>query len=251
MTFNQAEFDIRCEWGPHGVTQLAGISDAVIIVDVLSFSTCVSIATVRGAIVFPYRWKDDSAGEFARSVNAELAHQRGKGRYSLSPASLLQITAGTRLVLPSPNGSALTLSTGTTPTFAGCLRNSRAVAAAAMRCGRRIAVVPAGERWKEDDTLRPAFEDLIGAGAIISQLTGRLSPEARLAADAFRSVKERLLECLTECSSGKELKENGFEADVVLSAELDAEDSAPVLSEGAYVKWQDQPPQSPTAAPGS
>ena len=36
MTFNQCEFDIRCEWGENGVHQLAPISDAVIIVDVLS-----------------------------------------------------------------------------------------------------------------------------------------------------------------------------------------------------------------------
>lgn|GEM_PF-3879091 len=28
MIFDQAEFDIRCEWGQHGVSQLAGISDA-------------------------------------------------------------------------------------------------------------------------------------------------------------------------------------------------------------------------------
>jgi len=234
MIFDQSEFDIRCEWGRQGVTQLAGISDAVIIVDVMSFSTCVTIAAARGAVVFPYRWKDDSATEFAQSVGAELAGSRGASKYSLSPASLLQIPAGTRLVLPSPNGSTLTLSTGKTPTFAGCLRNAKTVADAAMRCGRKIAVVPAGERWKEDDTLRPAFEDLVGAGAIICQLTGLLSPEARLAADAFHSVGGRLAECLAECSSGKELKEKRFENDIALIGEVDVDDCAPILRDGAY-----------------
>ena len=58
MTFDQSEFDVRCEWGEHGVHQLAPISDAVIIVDVLSFSTCVAIATGRGAILFPSAWLD-------------------------------------------------------------------------------------------------------------------------------------------------------------------------------------------------
>jgi 2-phosphosulfolactate phosphatase len=35
MTFDQGEFDIRCEWGAHGVRQLGPGNDAVIIVDVL------------------------------------------------------------------------------------------------------------------------------------------------------------------------------------------------------------------------
>jgi 2-phosphosulfolactate phosphatase len=55
MNFDQAVFDVRCEWGQQGILQLAPISDVVIIVDVLSFSTCVDIATSRGAIAFPYQ----------------------------------------------------------------------------------------------------------------------------------------------------------------------------------------------------
>jgi len=45
MTYDQAEYDIRCEWGMQGVARLAGDCDAVIIVDVMS---CVSVATARG-----------------------------------------------------------------------------------------------------------------------------------------------------------------------------------------------------------
>ncbi len=65
MTFDQHEFDIRCEWGEQGVAALAPISDVVVIVDVLSFSTCVEIATRRNATVFPYGWRDQSAEVFA------------------------------------------------------------------------------------------------------------------------------------------------------------------------------------------
>ena len=54
MTFDQADFDVRREWGEQGVRQLAPISDVVIIIDVLSFSTCIDIATGRGAIAFPH-----------------------------------------------------------------------------------------------------------------------------------------------------------------------------------------------------
>jgi 2-phosphosulfolactate phosphatase len=126
----------------------------VIIVDVLSFSTSVEIATSRKAVVYPYRWKNDSAQEFARSVGAELAQKRRDAGLSLSPKSLLNIPIGTKLVLPSPNGATLTLATGNTPTLAGCLRNVQAVAEAAKKYGNRIAVIPAGERWP-DGSLRP------------------------------------------------------------------------------------------------
>lgn len=116
MIFDQQEFDIRCEWGEHGVAVLAPISDAVIIVDVLSFSTSVDIAVQQGAIVFPYRWRDDTLKDFATSVNAELADQkRTNSRYSLSPESLMRIKEGTRIVLPSPNGATLSLAAKPTP----------------------------------------------------------------------------------------------------------------------------------------
>ena len=234
MIFDQSEFDIRCEWGEQGVLHLAPISDAVIIVDVLSFSTCVSIAVSRGAEVFPYRGKGDEAGEFARSVDAVLAGRRGESVWSLSPASLLRLPAGTRIVLPSPNGSTLTLATGETPTFAGCLRNARVVAEAAARCGPRIAVIPAGERWRTDWSLRPALEDWLGAGAIIQHLPGSLSPEARLAAEAFRSAADDIHAVISACSSGKELIAQGFAEDVALAAAIDADESVPRLVEGAY-----------------
>ncbi|MDD5705724.1 MAG: 2-phosphosulfolactate phosphatase [Kiritimatiellae bacterium] len=236
MTFDQREYDIRCEWGEQGVARLAPISDAVIIVDVMSFSTCVTIAAARGATVFPYRWRDDSRIAFARSVGAELAGPRGKSRFSLSPASLLQVPPGTRLVLPSPNGSTLTLSAGPTPTLAGCFRNAQAVARAAMGFGTRIAVIPAGERWKEDQTLRPCFEDLAGAGAIIRHLAGSMSPEAQVATDAFRGVASDLLARLRQCSSGKELIEMGFEEDIAIIAQMDVDDCAPIVRDGAYGK---------------
>ena len=81
MPFSQAEFDNRLEWGEQGVNTLAPISDVVIIVDVLSFTTCVEIATSRKAIIYPYCDQFEMAGEFARSVNAELAEKRRDAKY--------------------------------------------------------------------------------------------------------------------------------------------------------------------------
>lgn len=233
MSFDQADFEVRCEWGEKGVLQLAPISDVVIIIDVLSFSTCIDIANSRGAIVFPYQWKDESTRAFAQSVDAEVAEKRGDSRYSLSPASLLAIDSGTRLVLPSPNGSSLSLATAETPTLAGCLRNCRAVALAATNYGQRIAVIPAGEKW-HDGSLRPSFEDFIGAGAIISYLGGKLSPEAQLAREAYQSLCQSLEQLIRQCGSGQELIEKGFEQDVDLASEMNVSDCVPTLVNGAY-----------------
>lgn len=232
--YNQSNFEIRCEWGKKGVEQLASISDVVIIVDILSFSTCIEIAISRNAIVFPCDWENKAAQDFALLVDAELATRRGGTGYSLSPASLSHIPENTRLVLPSPNGSSLSLGTGETPTLAGCLRNCRTIADNAMSYGNRIAVIPAGEKW-DDGTLRPSFEDLIGAGAIISYLQGSLSPDAQIALAAYHHAQPNLNHLLKQCGSGIELIEKGFEQDVDLAAELDVSSRIPTLINKAYI----------------
>lgn len=231
--FSQAEFDIRLEWGEQGVSFLAPTSDVVIIVDVLSFTTCVEIATSRKAIIYPYRGELEMAREFAHSVNAKLAEKKRDAKYSLSPKSMTQIPEGIKLVLPSPNGSTLSLATAETPTLAGCLRNAQAVAAAAKKLGHKIAIIPAGERWPEG-SLRPSFEDLIGAGAIINYLDGNCSPEAQAARSAFRAAEDNLETLLLQCVSGKELIERGYKEDVLLAAELNVSACVPALQDGAY-----------------
>jgi 2-phosphosulfolactate phosphatase len=236
--YNQQEFEIRCEWGPQGVAALAPISDVVIIVDVLSFSTCVEVATQRGAWIYPYASKGDDAQQHAEKIGALVAdHRRTPGTYSLSPASLQTIPAETKLLLPSPNGATLSLGTGTTPTLAGCLRNPRAVAQIAQSIGPRIAVIPAGERWRTDGSLRPSFEDWVGVGAIISHLNGYLSPEAQSALAVFRATESALKPLLAACASGKELIEAGFAEDVEIASDYNISDTVPHLSDGCYTPW--------------
>jgi 2-phosphosulfolactate phosphatase len=238
MLADQRDYDIRCEWGLAGLNALLAGSEAVVIVDVLSFTTCVDIAVSRGAIVYPYRWRDQSSRAFAEEVGAIVAESRraSTGGPTLSPASLLGIAEGTRLVLPSPNGSTLSLSTGEVPTFAGCLRNVTAVARAAASRGGRIAVIPAGERWP-DGSLRPSLEDMLGAGAIISHLPGSKSPEAEAAAALFERFHDGLPEALRDCGSGRELIEMGFPGDVELAAMVDVSGCAPMLMNGAYSQF--------------
>lgn len=244
MYYDQSDFGARFEWGAEGVRRLAGASDVVVIVDVLSFGTAVDVAVARGAMVFPYRWGDASAIAHARGLGAELAVPRNQVNpdqpYSLSPATLGTIASGTQLVLPSPNGSTLTAmaAEAKAAVLAGSLRNVGAVARAARALGDTVTVIAAGERWKGDqDSLRPAVEDLIGAGAVLKALATAPSPEALAAIAAFEAVAQELHQYLSACSSGRELRELGFTEDVDLAAQLDASDAAPVLSAGAFVRW--------------
>jgi 2-phosphosulfolactate phosphatase len=227
------------EWGLQGIRKFDGHVGALVVVDVLSFSTCVDIAVARGATVIPFSHGDISAAtRVATARQAEVAGPRGSRahRFSLSPASLLAIAPGTRLVLPSPNGSAISTAALRTPVLTGCLRNARAVAwrAAAIAGAAAVAVIPAGERWP-DGTLRLAVEDLLGAGAILDALALPGSAEAELAMQAFRAARPRLGELLRGCVSGEELIARGFPEDVELALQLNASNAAPMLVDGAYI----------------
>ena len=105
-----------------------------------------------------------------------------------------------------------------------------------------VVVVPAGERWP-DGSLRPAVEDLWGAGAVIASLVGRLehqagplllSPEATAAMSAWQAVEGDVGAALSMTASGRELVEQGWPDDVAIAAELDSVDGRPVLRDGAY-----------------
>src|SRR5258708_36458772 len=100
--------------------------------DVFSFSTAVDVAVARGATIFPYRWKDESAIEYSKSLGADLVDvTRSKEGWSLSPASLSSVPCGARLVLPSANGATLSLLTGGGPTLTGFFRDAKALAESA------------------------------------------------------------------------------------------------------------------------
>ncbi len=245
----QDGFAYRFDWGPNGLRALAPAAEVVVLVDVLRFTTAVCAAVEAGATVLPYRWADDGVAEYAAANGAVLAGMRERGEPSLSPADLLTIAPGTRLVLPSPNGSALAIAAhdhGVRHVLAGCLRNATAVArAAATLAGEGpIAVIAAGERWHgATGPLRPAVEDLLGAGAVLAALDPAASisrpgcsPEAAAARAAFVAARPRLSEALHGCASGIELVEWGWADDVAVAAELDSTASVPRLTEDGFVR---------------
>ena len=224
--FSQTRFSVRLEWGLPAIHHLAADADCVIVIDVMSFSTCVSIAVDRGAAVYPYPWRDDTAQRYGAERGAAVASSRSRFRegWSLSPQSMLSATNGLRLVLPSPNGSACCYHAKDlgAAVFAASFRNLRATASV-CRNFERILVVPCGERWPDDDALRPSIEDYVAAGGIVSSL-GRdeTSPEARAAAFAYEGWAGQRMSALAGCSSAVELAERGFEQDVKLCLEEDA-----------------------------
>jgi 2-phosphosulfolactate phosphatase len=244
------------DWGLSGAEAVAADAAIAVVVDVLSFTTTLNVAVDAGVEVYPFRWKDAAARDFAREHDAVLAVGRFEARdadpseraVSLSPASLQAPRGLERIVLPSPNGSALAraLAEGGATVIGAALRNRLAVArwivelvgagaADGPANGGRppvIAVLAAGERWP-DGSLRPAVEDLWGAGAVIAALSelglGDQSPEAWTAEAAFRGVEESLAVELAGCASGQELAMAGFADDVAIAAELDSSDGVPVL----------------------
>ena len=236
--FDQRTAACRCEWGIVGHDHLAP-ADVTIIVDVLSFSTCVDVAIGHEVAILPYAGGHASGEVFARDNHAELAGPRGVARYSLSPASFLNAPRGTRCVLPSPNGAALAMRAAARAAvlLAGCLRNAAAVAHRASQLGSTFNVCPAGERWP-DGSMRPAIEDLLGAGAILRHLPGQKSVEALVAVEVFESVVPRLTEVIAQSSSGRELVERGFASDVEFAVALDVSQRVPRYDGVAFIDDQ-------------
>ena len=201
---------VGLEWGTQALRHHA---DVVVVVDVLSFTTTLTVGRTVG---------------------------RSTGAVSLSPGSVRAATGVRRLVMPSPNGSSIAhRAAGLGPTVLGaCLRNASAVVA--WLGGRDLGdvlLVPAGERWP-DGSLRPAVEDLLGAGAVALGLTHLgvdLTPEAHAAAAAFQDARASLTDRLMASVSGRELVAKRFPEDVAAAAELDTCPHAAVL-EGAVFR---------------
>ncbi len=232
---NIQRLNVDCQWGMHGLRAIAA-GNTVVIVDVLSFGTATTVAVASGATILPCEWNDARAAALAASESAELASKRGRGRFTLAPASLRMVPSGLRLVLPSPNGSTLAWAAQELSAAAivvGCFRNATAVARWAAQQGRDVAVIAAGERW-EDGTIRFAIEDWIGAGAIISRLAGNRSAEAEAAAASFERLRLSIHDTLATCASGRELIERGYPDDIDFASEVDADAVVPLLTGNAF-----------------
>ncbi len=252
--WRQVGYDVRFDCGAPGASRLSRDGGVVAVVDVLCFSTAVSVAVQRGInAVYPAPWAGTRAARLAGSVGAALAVARdevtSERPWSLSPSALKAAPPVPRLVLPSVNGAAISSSLRGIG-VAACLRNAGAVgswlARRAIDAAHPVTVIAAGERWP-NGALRPAFEDLVGAGAIIAALVARktglrLSHEAA-AALALYSSTTSVCDAVRESTSGQELAERGYAEDVEMAVDVDADDVVPVFVEGAFRSMS--PPSRP------
>jgi 2-phosphosulfolactate phosphatase len=237
----------KLDWGQRGVLRAAQRGDVLVIVDTLSFSTAVAMAVHHGGLVYPCPEGEDPV-KLAKRIDGEAAVGRAdvppKGRFSLSPLTYVGLEPGTRIILSSPNGATCSYCSRQVPhLFVGALVNARAVATAVshvlnkMDSSGCVTVVACGERemtLPEDNPIRFAVEDYLGAGAILSYLRFEKSPEARVCQSAFVDNKKDMPCILWECESGRELRAEGFGKDVEFTAQLNLYDSVPILYEGLF-----------------
>lgn len=237
--------DLRLVWGLAGAR--AAVADgarSAVVVDVLSFSTTLSVAIDLGVTVLPHGY--DGSAAYALRHGATLARSRRQaqpGETSLSPVSVRDRAGAAglrRLVLPSPNGSTICRALAAdAEVAAGCLRNAAAVGRWLSEQPGTAVVVAAGEQWP-DGALRPALEDLLGAGAVLAAaLTAgpwrRPDPDALAAVAAYHEAVPQLRARLRRTPSARELADGGFDADVDVALELDASTVTPVLRGEGFV----------------
>jgi 2-phosphosulfolactate phosphatase len=241
---------VHVTWGPTGAQLAAERGDVVVVVDVLSFSTTLSIAVAREFTCLVYRGAEiEQFGGPARAairLGARPLGSRAKaapGQPSLSPASLLSAEPGQRVVITSLNGASVVAAAAPAPALlVGSLRNAAACARAAAQLlgttmAGRITVVACGEQWRSiapgSAGIRPCAEDWIGTGAIcagLAELGYSLSAEARLAAAAWSTPVA--LEELADCVSARELRSAGYAEDVELALQVDTDEKVPVRMAG-------------------
>lgn len=232
------------EWGPVGAKLAAQRGDAVVVVDVLSFSTTLTVAAERGMDTWVYSQPElrrlGGAEAVARSLRATstVSRQRaGADDLSLSAAALLAAPPMRTALFTSLNGAyAVSVSAAARHLAIGSLRNRSAVARLAgswlaESADLRLTVVACGERWSSvsgEEGLRPALEDLLGAGAIVEALLAggvSASPEARTAVASFASFD---LADFPRLVSARELVATGFAADVPHAGAVDVTTRVPV-----------------------
>lgn len=211
--FDQSTYQVRLEWGVEGLRRLER-ADVVVVVDVLRFSSSVVDAVAAG-------------------VSVPLAEA----------------------VAWSRNGAAVAAAAEPSVVLLAGLRNASAVARAIVAVQERrqartsVSVVAAGE-LDEAGALRFAVEDHLGAGAVIAALTDlgidHTSPDAAVAAEAFRALRRALRHMIAASGSARELSGGVSATDrmvaggvaptpVADAAELDAIDAVPILDDGIFV----------------
>ena len=235
--FSQSPHRVRMDWGWRGCIAAAARGDAVVIVDVIRFSTAVCAAASRGVTVYPASERDD--------IDA-MCEQFGATQIDngLAPATYDTIERGQRVVLRSPNGATCVRLASAAPiVMIGAIVNRSAVGNCIYELIHKtklnVTVIACGERWtapSDDGALRFAVEDQLGVGAVLSRIRGAdLSAEAQVCAQAFLSTTD-IVPWITQCGSGREQISKDDRASVVTAAMIDRYPVVPVLRDGCRLE---------------
>ena len=216
MKVVEPEFDIHCCWGFKLAEDILIQYDVCIIVDVLFFSTSIDLLLDT---------KENTQ-------NIPVAHH------------FIQPFSPEKLSIASPVGLPLQLNLHKKTVLAGCLRNARAVAKAAMQLGNTVLVIPVGDKLSDED-FKTCSEDFIAAGAIVSYLKGDRTAESNAALDIYNSSKGNIEEMVKLSSSARQMMMNGSLPEVELACQFNKSKNVPLLEEGAWLNLA-IPEYSPT-----
>lgn len=197
---SQSDYQVRLEWGLGGLRRLAP-AHVVVIVQPLGL-TAHALAAVENAAGLDVSADDDEVAALARAAHETGAHV---------------VAAG--------------------------LRNAAAVAAHVLEVQRSrgertsISILAAGST--DEQGLRFAVEDLLGAGAVIAALgdlgIDHASPDAAVAGEGFRALGGAVRHLLTASGGGRALAADGGRDAVLAAAARDAASVVPVLRDGVFV----------------
>lgn len=225
---------VRVTWFEGGLDEEAA---AVVIVDVLRFSTTVAVALSLG-FKHVYAFSElNEAVNFAKSRKLPLvAEVRGvkppEADLDNSPSDLMRygvtyLKRGIReLVIRTSSGAAIVSNAvrrGFKNIFISSTVNARSVAKALLDRGYDTVNIACGGL----NLSKFAIEDYIGAGALIEELVS-LEPEVVLedeglaALYTYRSTRETLLELFSKSRSGKIVTSTGHYEDIVIASRVNS-----------------------------
>lgn len=138
-----------------------------------------------------------------------------------SPGQFLAPHKNATLFMSTTNGTkALLAAKEAAVVFTAALVNARAVARQLVKAGRDVTLLCAGTNGEV------AMEDVLGAGAIIAELSSPNlnSDVARMAFALFQASRDRLLDVLSATQGGQNVISAKLDEDIAFAARLNAID---------------------------
>ena len=202
-----------------------------VVVDILRATSVIATALANGALDFRTAMTIDEARTFAEKEHVVLCGERkGLGIQGFhlgnSPREFTrEAVAGKRLVMTTTNGTrAIEAAKIGSKILIGSFLNCRYVSDFLANDDNDVVILCAGLNGMF------SLEDAVGAGAIISRLSGDKTDSALAAERLFKSYSGGLLRMLRESQAGRYLTSIGFEKDLPVCASMDSLEVLPCFN---------------------